>query len=125
MRQDKGYTLVELLVVIAILSLSISLVAPGFFKAFENVRSKVELKEFRGDLESMFQQAFYQETNLRILLQGRRMVVSDPEQRELFNKEYEYLGFRRADIGINQFGFIEPIEIAVVIDDEETRIRLP
>ncbi len=125
MRLGKGYTLVELLVVIAILALSVSLVVPGFFKTFENVKHKVELKEFRADLESAFQKAFYQETELKILLQGRRMVVSDPAQQELLNKEYKYLGFRHANFGVNHFGFVEPIEIGVIVDDEEIHIQLP
>ena len=118
--QVSGFTLIELLVVMFIAVLSLSVVAPRLFGAYEKIGRSAEERKLAGIVEAASLKSFFRQAGYTLALEGHTLDLKGLETIVTF----EYITFPSQAIDFNGNGFSDTQEIRYHAGEQEKILSL-
>lgn len=109
---NKGFTLIELIIVLSIVSLLLAVVAPISIKAVDKTEAKTELLNTTKWIKNIGFQAFIEQQNYALALNGNTLNLYKKPSNELVKtKTLASLSFTQQWVNFNANGFVTPEHI--------------
>ena len=124
-RFNKGFTLIELIIVLSIVGLLLAVVAPISIKAVDKTEDKTELLTTTKWIKNIGFQAFIEQQNYALELNGNTLnLYSKPSNELIKTKTLESLKFTLQWVNFNANGFVSPQQINGHFRDQPLSISL-
>jgi len=124
-RFNKGFTLIELIIVLSIVGLLLAIVAPISIKAVDKTEAKTELLSTTKWIKNIGFQAFIEQQNYALELNGNTLNLYKKPSNELVKtKTLESLNFTQQWVNFNANGFVTPEHINGHFRNEPLSIML-
>lgn len=100
-----GFTLIELLIVLVIVGITVSMVVPKLFGAYESIKVSAEERKLADILEFVKMKAFLRQRFCRIEFNDHTINITENITDQSKGIDFEYIRFTRTSITFNGNGF--------------------